>query len=136
MVGRICRRGAFDPNFGNDGRNFAALADRSFRGSAGERCFDDLDCCRGGVVFRTKSDYGAATVQNISNELKRSSAHHAVRIDAERDVVNGFAAMERLRNHQAFVFAPFEASAAGCGSRHVGGGFVRRTGEEIANHRA
>ncbi len=58
-----------------------------------------------------KRDDGAAAVKNVADELERGRVHQAVRIDAQRDVVNGFAAMNRFGDHQLLVFGPSEVRA-------------------------
>ena len=70
---------------------------------------DDLDRRSCGIIFGAKRNYRATTMQHIANELESGSTHDAVRIDAQRDVVNALAAMQGLRDHQLFVFGPVEA---------------------------
>src|SRR6267142_3696647 len=45
-------------------------------------------------------------MKNVSNELECGGAHQAVRVNAQSDVVNRFAAMDRFRNHELLVFGP------------------------------
>ena len=48
-------------------------------------------------------------VENVANQLECRCPHHAVWIDAQRDVVHRLAAMHRFRDHQLLVFRPFES---------------------------
>ena len=97
---------AFDAQFGDDRRNSATLGDALFGLGGSERCFDDFDGSGSGIVFGTQCDDRAAAVQNIANQLKRGGAHQAVRVDAQRDVVDSFAAVDRFGNHQLLVLGP------------------------------
>ncbi len=94
VIGGVGCGSAFDPDFRDDRRNPAALAEQIFRGATGNRCFHNFNCCRGSIVFRTESDHRAATMQYVSNKLEGGGAHHAVRINAQGDVVYGFTAVQ------------------------------------------
>ena len=96
-----CERRRRSKGCGSVGQSSSALG-------AGESSFDNFDGGGGEIVFRAQGDDRAAAVKNVANELKRSGTHEAVRIDAQRDVVDGFAAMDGLGNHQLLVLGPRE----------------------------
>ncbi len=64
-------------------------------------------------------------MQHVANQLKSRGTHAAGLIHAERDVENGFVAMNGLRNHQLLVLAPFELRGR-CGGNGAGNGRRRR----------
>src|SRR5258708_16816366 len=74
-------------------------------------------------------------MQDSPNQLERSGVHQAGRINAQCNVVNDFAAMQRLGNHELFVFGPLKASgdAAGTGHRWLRS---RGTVNQTADHDA
>src|SRR5437879_2944687 len=65
-------------------------------------------------------------MKNVSNELESGGAHQAVRVNAQSDVVNRFAAMDRFRNHELLVFGPGKLSGQ---LDHDHGGTLRRGGD-------
>ena len=89
-------------------RDAAALRDAFFGLQAGQCGFDDFDGGGSGIVFRAQGDDGAATVQHVANQLKSGGVHQAIRIDAQRDVVDDLAAMDRFGDHELFVLGPGE----------------------------
>ena len=75
----------------------------------GERGFHNFYSRRRRIVFRTKRDHRTAAMKDVPYQLKRCGPHAARLIDAQRNVKNSLAAMDRLGNHQLFVLAPFGA---------------------------
>ncbi|HMF27888.1 MAG TPA: hypothetical protein VKE42_03895, partial [Candidatus Cybelea sp.] len=136
VIGSIRGGGSFDPDLGNDRRNPAATSELRFVGRACKGCFDDFDRRSGGVVFRAKGDHGSATMQDIANELKRCCAHDAIGVDAQGDVVNRLAAVNRFGNHQPLVFAPRETSVFGGSTRVNNGAFFCGSGKQTTDHGA
>src|SRR6266850_2207913 len=96
MLGGFRGRRMLDAHVGNDGRDAAALL-QSFDGlRTGESGFDNLDARSGKVVFGAQGDDRAASMKNVSNELESRGTHQTLRINAQSDVVNRFAAMNRF----------------------------------------
>src|SRR2546426_6821584 len=125
MLGGFRRRSKLDAHVGNDGRDAAALL-QSFDGlRTRESGLDNFDARSGKIVFGTQGDDRAASMKNVSNELESGGAHQAVRVNAQSDVVNRFAAMDRFRNHELLVFGP---GKLGGQLDHDHGGILRRGG--------
>ena len=115
MLGRQGVSGTLDANVGYDTRNAAAFLDGFFGLRTGNGSLNDFNGCGSEIVFRTERDQRAAAVEDVSNELKGSGAHEAIWIDAQRDVVNSFAAVDGLGNHELFVFGPGKSRGYSCG---------------------
>jgi len=117
VVGRLGACGALDANVGNDAWDTAALSKGVLWLNASKSGFDDFDGCGSEVVFGAKGDKRSATMQDVSNELKRGGTHEAVGINAQRDVVNRLATMNSFGDHELLVFGPGEVrgtEAGGC----------------------
>ena len=54
----------------------------------GKGSFDNVDGCGRNIVFRPQGDNGAASVENIANQLEGGSAHCAIGIDAQGNVID------------------------------------------------
>src|SRR6266446_5131867 len=106
MLGCFGVSSTFEMHVGNDRGNPAPLQKPFLWLGARERGLDNFHSCSSYVVFRAQSDDGTAAVKNVSNELESSGAHQAVRINSERDVVDGLAAMHSFGNHELLVFRP------------------------------
>ena len=102
---------ALDAQFRDDRGNTATLGEALFGLGGSERSFDDLDSGGGGIIFRAQCNDSAATMENVANQLEGSGVHQAIWVDAQGDVVDGFAAMNRFGNHQLLVFGPCELSS-------------------------
>ncbi len=126
MLGGFRRRSLLDAHVGNDGRDAAALL-QPFDGLRTRKSgFDNFNASSGQVVFGAQGDDRAASMKNISNQLESGGAHQAVRVNAQSNVVNRFAAMHRFRNHELLVFGPCKLG----GQLDLGhGGIPRRSGE-------
>src|SRR6266446_2638890 len=96
MLGDFCCGSMLDAHIGNDGRDAAALPQPLFRLRTGESGFNNLYARGGKVVFGAQGDDGAASMKNVSNELESRGPHQTLGINAQSDVVNGFAAMDRF----------------------------------------
>src|SRR5579864_6870083 len=128
MIGRLGACSTFDTNVGYDARDAAPLLEDALGLDTCNSRFDNFDGCSGEIVFRPKSNERSAAVEDVSDELKRRSAHKAVRIDAQSDVVDGFAAMNRFGDHELFVFGPGEGR--GHGRRNLRGSGSRGGGSD------
>src|SRR6266850_1822194 len=96
MLGSFCRGRMLDAHVGNDGRDAAALH-QFFDGlRTRESGFDSFNGSSGKVVFGAQGDDRAAPMKNVSNELESRGPHQTFGINAQGDVVNRFAAMNRF----------------------------------------
>src|SRR6267143_2645697 len=133
MVRGIRGGNGLNTHIGDDRWNMATVRKIVFGMLTGERSFDDFDRGSGSAVFRTQGDDSPATMEDIADELKGGGAHEAMGVEAQSDVVNPLAAMHRFRNHELFVFGPFEARGnLRLGRRLRDGG--RRGIAQVANH--
>src|SRR4029077_7050158 len=98
MLRSISLRRLFYPHVRHDRRNSAALLDVHLRMSGSQRGLDNLDTRRGNIVFRPEGNQRAASMEYVADQLERGSTHAAALIDAQSDVVYGFAAMHRFGN--------------------------------------
>ncbi len=133
MFGRFRGGGALKTHVRDDGRNAAALEKLFFRLRTGQGGFYNFHGGGSEIVFRAQSDKCAAAMKNVANELKSSSAHQAIGIDAKSDVVNGLATMHSFRNHELLVFGPGKLRRQ---LGHGRTGAIRRSGflQQFPNH--
>src|SRR5712692_7603972 len=89
-------------------RHAAAPKELFFGLSARESSFDDVNGGRRHVVFGAQSDDRAAAMKNVADQLEGRPAHQAVRVDAKSNVINKLATVDRLGDHELFVFRPGE----------------------------
>src|SRR5260370_41749484 len=92
----------------------------------GERGLYNLQRLSRGIILGTERDERSAAMQNVANQLECRRVHGAGRVNAECDVVHGFAAMHRFGNHEMFVFGPVKLSGDSADSRRRWRG-LRRT---------
>jgi hypothetical protein len=104
--------GALDVQIGDDAGDAAALSDVVLRLAAGKSGLDDIDSSCGGVIFRAQGDDGAASVKHVADQLEGGGVHEAVGVDAQGDVVDGFAAMHGFGDHELLVLGPLKARSS------------------------
>ena len=75
MLGSFRGGGRLDAHVGDDGRDAAALLQFLFGLRTRESGFDNFNARGGKVVFRAQGDDRAASMKNVSNELKSGGAH-------------------------------------------------------------
>ena len=68
----------FDANVSDDGGNLAALGNVLDGVASAEQGFHNFHDRRTDIILGAKTDYRAATMQNVADQLKRSSAHKAL----------------------------------------------------------